>query len=88
LKCHVLIDLKIRAFSYADVGQMNFYLNYYRKNKLQDGDNLPVGIVLCTDKEETKVEYATAGLDNKLFVSKYMVELPKKEDLEALLREN
>lgn len=86
LKCHVLIDLKIRAFSHADVGQMNFYLNYYRKNKMVDGDNLPVGIVLCADKEKTKVEYATAGLDNTLFVSKYLVELPDKKELEALLR--
>lgn len=88
LKCHVLIDLKTRAFSHADVGQMNFYLNYYKKNMMEESDNLPVGIILCTDKEETKVEYATAGLDNKLFVSKYLVELPSKKELEALLRRN
>lgn len=87
LKCHVLIDLKIRAFSHADVGQMNFYLNYYRRNMMGDGDNLPVGIILCTDKEKIKVEYATAGLDNKLFVSKYLVELPSKKELEALIKQ-
>lgn len=86
LKCHILIDLKIRAFSHADVGQMNYYLNYYKNNIKEKNDNLPVGIVLCTDKEKTKVEYATAGLDNKLFISKYLVELPGKKELEALIR--
>ena len=87
IKCHVLIDLKTRAFSHADVGQMNYYLNYYKKNIKEKTDNLPVGIILCTDKEETKVEYATAGLDNKLFVSKYLVELPARKELEALIRQ-
>ena len=87
LKCHVLIDLKTRAFSHADVGQMNYYLNYYKKNVMEKNDNLPVGVVLCTDKNETKVEYATDSLDNKLFVSKYLVELPDKKELEALIRQ-
>jgi hypothetical protein len=52
---------------------------------MEAGDNPPVGIILCTDKEETKVEYAMAGLDNQLFVSKYLVELPSKEDFIKLL---
>jgi len=86
LKCHVLIDLKVRAFTHGDVGQMNFYLNYYKKNVMEEGDNPPVGIILCTDKEEIKVEYATDSIDHKLFVSKYLVELPKKEELERLLK--
>lgn len=86
LKCHVLIDLKVRAFKYADTGQMNFYLNYYKKNMMETGDNPPVGIILCTDKDEVKVEYATDSIDHKLFVSKYLVELPSKEDLERLLK--
>ncbi|MCK4488509.1 MAG: DUF1016 family protein [Desulfobacterales bacterium] len=85
LKCHVLVDLKVRAFSHADVGQMNFYLNYFKDSVMETGDNLPVGIILCTDKEEVKVEYATAGLDNHLFVSKYLVELPSEEELRRLL---
>ena len=85
LKCHILIELKVRAFSPADVGQMNFYLNYFKKNIMEYGDNPPVGIILCTDKKEIKVEYTTAGLNNKLFVSKYMVELPSKEELKKLL---
>jgi predicted nuclease of restriction endonuclease-like (RecB) superfamily len=85
LKCHVLIDLKVRTFSHADVGQMNYYLNYYKENIMHATDNPPVGIILCTDKHEIKVEYATAGLDNHLFVSKYLVELPSAEELKKLL---
>jgi predicted nuclease of restriction endonuclease-like (RecB) superfamily len=86
LKCHVLVELKVRAFSYADVGQMNFYLNYFKKNIMGAGDNPPVGIILCTHKEEIKVEYANAGLDNQLFVSKYLVELPGKEELVKIIK--
>lgn len=86
LKCHVLIDLKTRAFSHADTGQMNFYLNYFRDNMMEKGDNPPVGIILCTEKEHHKVKYAIAGLDNKLFVSKYLVELPTEDELLKLLK--
>jgi len=86
LKCHVLIDLKVRAFSHADVGQMNFYLNYYKQNVKETGDNNPVGIVLCTQKDHEKVQYATAGLDNHLFVSKYMLTLPTEAELLALVK--
>jgi predicted nuclease of restriction endonuclease-like (RecB) superfamily len=86
LKCHVLVELKVRAFSYADVGQMNFYLNYFKKNIMEEGDNPPVGIILCTDKEEIKIEYATAGLANQLFVSKYLVELPDKDELKRIIK--
>jgi len=85
LKCHVLIDLKTRAFSHADTGQMNYYLNYFKDNMMEKGDNPPVGIILCTEKEHHKVKYAIAGLDNKLFVSKYLVELPTEEELLKLL---
>ncbi len=87
LKCHVLIDLKIRAFSHTDVGQMSFYLNYYKENIMNEGDNPPIGIILCTHKNNTKVHYATAGLDNQLFVSKYMVQLPTTQELTQLLDE-
>ncbi|MDP2888237.1 MAG: PDDEXK nuclease domain-containing protein [Bacteroidota bacterium] len=86
LKCHVLIDLKVRAFSHADVGQMNFYLNYYKQKMKETGDSDPVGIVLCTQKDHEKVQYATAGLDNHLFVSKYMLALPTEEELLALVK--
>jgi predicted nuclease of restriction endonuclease-like (RecB) superfamily len=86
LKCHILIDLKTRDFSHGDVGQMNFYLNYYKENIRQDGDNSPVGIILCTQKDTEKVRYATAGLDQKLFVSKYLIQLPSEEELLKLIK--
>jgi predicted nuclease of restriction endonuclease-like (RecB) superfamily len=87
LKCHVLIDLKVRKFKHSDSGQMNYYLNYYKHEVMQATDNPPVGIILCTEKgSNTKVLYSTAGLDNQVFVSKYQVELPKEEDLLRLLK--
>lgn len=87
LKCHILIDLKVRKFKHSDSGQMNYYLNYYKHEVMQATDNPPIGIILCTEKgSNTKVLYATAGLDNQVFVSKYQVELPKEEDLLKLLK--
>lgn len=87
LKCHILIDLKIREFSHADVGQMNFYLNYY-KNEISDKtDNPPIGLILCANKNHTKVEYATAGLDNNLFVSKYKINLPSVKEIEEFIED-
>lgn len=80
LRCHVLIDLKIKKFRKEYVGQMLYYLNYYRENVMTPYDNPPVGIILCTDKKQTQVKYATAGLDNQIFVSKYKLQLPKEED--------
>ena len=85
LRCHVIVDLKIRAFSHADAGQMNFYLNYFRQHMMSPGDQPPVGILLCSDKDETKVEYATAGLSQKLFVSRYLVALPSAEQLKQFV---
>ena len=88
LRCHLLIDLKVRAFQHTDAGQMNFYLNYWKDQVMADGDNTPVGLLLCTDKDSTKVEYAIAGLDHQLFVSRYQVALPKPEELERLIEED
>ncbi|GGF28952.1 PDDEXK nuclease domain-containing protein [Hymenobacter cavernae] len=87
LKCHVLVDLKIGAFSHADAGQMNVYLNYYREHEMTDGDNPPVGLILCAHKSDTLVRYATTGLAEQLFVSKYQVNLPSEAELQALVRE-
>jgi hypothetical protein len=86
LKCHVLIDLKVNEFDHADAGQMNLYLNYYKQNEMAEGDNLPIGIILCSDKDDTLVEYATAGMDDQLFVSKYMLQLPNKEVFKSFLQ--
>ncbi|MBL7826440.1 MAG: DUF1016 family protein [Saprospiraceae bacterium] len=85
LRCHVLIDLKIGKFDHADAGQMNVYLNYYRKNELAEFDNPPVGIILCADKEDSLVEYATLDLPQEVFVSKYLVQLPSVEELKKLV---
>ena len=85
IRCHLLIDLKTRKFEHGDAGQMNFYLNFWKEQMMEEGDNPPVGLLLCTDKAETKVEYATAGLDQQFFVSRYLVALPKPEELEALI---
>lgn len=87
LKCHVLIDLKMGEFSHADAGQMNVYLNYYKENEIQQGDNSPVGIILCASKNETLVKYATTGLPQKVFVSKYMINLPTEKELKKIIHE-
>jgi predicted nuclease of restriction endonuclease-like (RecB) superfamily len=86
LKCNILIDLKINEFDHADAGQMNVYLNYYKRNEMSEGDNPPIGIILCGDKDDTLVEYATSGMDDHLFVSKYLVKLPEKKVLENFIK--
>jgi len=85
LRCHVLIDLKIEDLSHENIGQLNTYVSWYRKNVMAEGDNPPVGILLCTQKDHALVEYALAGIDNHLFVSKYQVALPSKEDMQRFL---
>ena len=90
LKCHVLIELKVDEFSHQHLGQLNTYVTWYKKNMMTEGDNPPVGILLCTKKSTAKgsvVEYALAGMDNQLFISRYAVELPKKEEIERFLAE-
>jgi predicted nuclease of restriction endonuclease-like (RecB) superfamily len=86
LKCHVLIELKVEDFNHHNIGQLNTYVNYYKAEVMQPDDNPTVGILLVTQKNNALVEYATAGMDNQLFVSKYLLELPKKEELEAFIQ--
>ena len=86
LKCHVLIDLKIGKFDHADAGQMNVYLNYYKDNEMSNDDNPPIGLILCGDKGEALAKYATSGIDNQMFVSKYLVQLPDKKLLENFIK--
>ncbi|MSU61512.1 MAG: DUF1016 family protein [Pedosphaera sp.] len=88
LRCHVLIDLKIRAFQHGDAGQMNFYLNWWKSNAVEDGDHPPVGIILCSERDRVDVEFATAGVSNKLFVSRYLVALPSAEQLRSFLEKD
>ena len=87
LKCFVLIDLKVDKLKHHDIGQMNLYINYFKAEENRDEDNEPIGIILTTDKDEILVEYATGGLTNQLFVSKYQIYLPDKKALKEKVRE-
>ena len=87
LKCHVLVELKTQAFSHEHLGQLNTYVAYYKKHEMTAGDQPPVGILLCTRKNEALVEFALGDLPNKLFVSRYAVEMPKKAEMEAFLKQ-
>ena len=85
LKCHVLVELKVDEFSHEHLGQLNTYVTWYRKHMMAKGDNPPVGLLLCTDKDHALVEYAMAGMDSALFVSKYELGLPKRDALRRFL---
>lgn len=87
LKCHVLIELKVDSFSHEYLGQLNTYVNWFRLHEMTGDDNPPVGILLCTKKNEALVEYALAGMDNQLFVSKYQLGLPEKEEIRRFIEE-
>ncbi|GFP40687.1 PDDEXK nuclease domain-containing protein, partial [Candidatus Hakubella thermalkaliphila] len=83
LKCLVAIDLKIGEFTHADAGQMNLYLNYLKDKEKLPEENDPVGIILCSDRKKTIVEYALGGMSNKIFASKYRLQLPDPEVLKS-----
>lgn len=85
LHCGVIIELKNEEFSHENLGQLNAYVSHYKENEMQQGDNPPVGILLCTRKGKKMVEYALAGMDNQLFVSTYMLQLPDRKTLEDFL---
>jgi len=85
LRCHVIIELKNRAYKYSDSSQMQLYLNYFKENEMVEGENPPIGILLCTAKKETLVRYTTTGIDNTIFVSKYKVSLPSEEEIKSLI---
>jgi hypothetical protein len=78
----VLIDLKTRKLKHEDIGQMNFYLNYFKKEINCAGDGEPIGIILCTEKDKAFAEFVMAGMSNKLFTSKYKLTLPKAKELQ------
>lgn len=81
LKCFVLVDLKTRKVKHYDIGQINLYLNYFKEEENTEGDNEPIGIIIAADKHEFLVKYATGGLSNKIFVSKYQLYLPDQKVL-------
>ncbi len=87
LHCSVIVELKNDEFRHEYLGQLNAYVSYYKENEMHAGDNPPVGILLCTRKGKKMVEYAIAGMDNNLFVSTYMLQLPDKATLEKFLLE-
>ncbi len=86
LKCFVLIDLKRGEIDHYDIGQMNLYLNYFKKEEAADDDKEPIGIVLGAYKDRILMEYATENISNQLFVSRYQLYLPDREELERELK--
>ncbi len=85
LKCFVIIDLKLGELTHQDLGQMQMYVNYYERELLNEGDNPPIGIVLCADKNESVVKYTLPENQNQIFASKYKLYLPSEEELKAEL---
>lgn len=85
LKAYVLIDLKRGEIQHEDIGQMNFYLNYFRHEVCQPDDNPPIGIVLGARKDDLVMQYAMEGISNQLFAAKYQLYMPKREDLQKRL---
>ena len=83
--CGVIIEFKDDKFTHKHFGQLNAYVAYYKENEMHPGDNPPIGILLCTKKGPKMVEYALSGMDNQLFVSTYMLQLPDKEQLREFL---
>lgn len=92
LKCYVLIDLKMGKLKPENMGQMNMYLNYYETEVNDEGDNKPIGIILCAKKDNVVAEYSLGGINNNLFASNYTYYMPDKEELiaqvEKVINEN
>lgn len=85
LKCHVLIELKVGAFTHQHIGQLNTYLNYFKAEVCEPNDNPPVGILLVAEKDHALVQYATANMDENLFVQEYLVNLPSVDELKRYI---
>jgi hypothetical protein len=81
LRCLVVIDLKVGKFTHADAGQMHLYLNYAQENWSQDGENPPVGLILCTEKDAAVAHYALDNLKNKVLAAEYRMRLPDEKKL-------
>lgn len=88
LKCFVIIDFKTTALSHQDIGQIDMYVRIYDDLKRNDGDNPTIGLLLCTEKDETIVKYSVLNDNNKLFASKYLLYLPKEEELKAIIEQD
>lgn len=89
LKCHCIVELKAHRLDYADIAQLNMYIEYYRKHYMQPDDNPPVGLLLCTEYGQEMVEYLAPFIDPQLFVAQYELQLPSKEKIRTfLMQEN
>ena len=85
LHCNVIVELKVGKFRIEHAAQLNAYISYFKDCEMVDGDNPPIGILLCTEKGPKMVQYVLNGMDEKLFVSTYKLQLPDKEQLENFL---
>jgi len=81
LRCHIIVELKADKFNHSHISQLNTYVNFYKKEICESTDNPPIGILLVAEKNNPLVEFALAGIENNLFVSKYLLQLPTKEQL-------
>jgi len=85
LKCFVIIDLKVGKLKHQDIGQMQMYVNYFTRELMNEGDNLPIGIILCADKNDSVVKYTLPEGNNQIFASKYKLYMPSEEELKQEL---
>jgi hypothetical protein len=81
LRCLVVIDLKVGKFTHADAGQMNLYLNYAKEHLVEPDENAPVGLILCSQKDDAVVHYAMGGIQAQVFASRYRTVLPDEQTL-------
>ncbi len=86
-KCFVIIDLKIGKLSHQDIGQMQMYVNYYKKTQMIEGENEPIGILLCADKDNAVVEMTLGDNVKNIYASKYLTYMPSKEELIKIIKE-
>lgn len=86
-RCFVIIDLKIGKLTHQDIGQMQMYVNYYKKTQMIDGENEPIGILLCADKDDAVVEMTLGDSVKNVYASKYLTYMPSKEELIKIIKD-
>lgn len=85
LRCLIIVDLKVGRFTHADAGQMNLYLNYAREHWMNPGENPPVGLILCTEKDDAVAHYSMKEIGNKVLAAQYRLQLPNEKKLAAAI---
>lgn len=85
LKCHCIVELKAHRLDYSDIAQINMYIEYYRKNYMQEDDNPPIGLLLCTEYGKEMVEYLTPFINKQVFIAKYELQLPSVEKIRKFI---